>query len=341
MSPNSSDLMQTSIKRNWFRTSKGSKITVIFAFTIIPLILLFVFTYLPFGKMVQYSFYNMRYIGERRFVGLQNYRELFTRKDIIGTLLLSLYYIVGAIIQIILALFLATLLSKRIRAAGLFKGLIFFPYLINGIAIGFIFKFFYTHGFVLDTVLQWCGFSLDNLPYWLKDQNINNWALVFSSVWRYLGQNMVLFIGAIMSVDDTLYEAAELDGANSFQQFRYIILPSIKTIVTLNIILSITGSLSAFEAPFVITKGQNGTGTFFVVMNTIAHTNQKVGLASAMAVFLLVIIFICTILQKVLFKYIFRNADAEDESMEAQKKHKKEIKDEKINLKKSAVKGGR
>ena len=127
MSPNSSDLMQTSIKRNWFRTSKGSKITVIFAFTIIPLILLFVFTYLPFGKMVQYSFYNMRYIGERRFVGLQNYRELFTRKDIIGTLLLSLYYIVGAIIQIILALFLATLLSKRIRAAGLFKGLIFFP----------------------------------------------------------------------------------------------------------------------------------------------------------------------------------------------------------------------
>ena len=77
----------------------------------------------------------------------------------------------------------------------------FFPYLINGIAIGFIFKFFYTRGYVFDTVLQWCGFELDNLPYWLRDQSINNISLVATSVWRYFGQNMVLFIGAIMSVD--------------------------------------------------------------------------------------------------------------------------------------------
>lgn len=91
-----------------------------------------------------------------------------------------------------------------------FKGFMFFPYLIDGIAIGFIFKFFYTRGFVFDTVLQWCGFQLDNLPYWLKDQSVNNWSLVGSSVWRYFGQNMVLFIGAIMSVDDSLYEAADL-----------------------------------------------------------------------------------------------------------------------------------
>lgn len=101
---------------------------------------------------------------------------------------------------------------------------------------------------------------------------------------------MVLFIGAIMSVDADLYEAAELDGANKFQQFKHIILPSIKTIITLNVILSITGSLSAFEQPYVITDGANGTGTYFVIMNEIAHVSQKVGLASAMAVVLLLII---------------------------------------------------
>ena len=123
----------------------------------------------------------------------------------------------------------------------------FSPYLISGIAIGFIFKFFYTRGFVFDTVLQWCGFNLENLPYWLKDKSVNNISLVASSVWRYYGNNMVLFIGAIMSVDSEMYEAAELDGANKFQQFIHIILPSIKTIVTLNVILSITGSLSAFD----------------------------------------------------------------------------------------------
>jgi len=283
-------------------------------------LLLFTFTYLPFGEMVKFSFYKMKYVGKREFVGWDNYAALFQRKGVVSALKLSLYYMLGAVIQILLALYLATILSMKVRGGNLFKGLMFFPYLINGIAIGFIFKFFYTRGFVLDTVLQWCGFSLENLPFWLRDQSINNWSLVASSVWRYFGQNMVLFVGAIMSVDDTLYEAAELDGANKFQQFKYIILPSIKTIVTLNIILSITGSLSAFEAPYVITGGANGTGTYFVVMNTIAHTNQKVGLASAMAVFLLVIIFACTILQKVLFHFIFRNASADDESYAAKKR---------------------
>ena len=281
----------------WMRSRKGQQMLIILAFTIIPLILLLVFTYLPFAEMVKFSFYKMKYVGARKFVGLDNYRAIFKRDDIIGTLKLCLYYMAGALIQLAIALYLATILSMKVKCSNLFKGFMFFPYLINGIAIGFIFKFFYTRGFVFDTVLQWCGFQLDNLPYWLKDQSVNNWSLVGSSVWRYFGQNMVLFIGAIMSVDDSLYEAADLDGANKFQQFRYIILPSIKTIVTLNIILSITGSLSAFEAPFVITTGANGTGTFFVVMNTIAHTNQKVGLASAMAVFLLIIIVIAKFLQ--------------------------------------------
>ena len=109
------------------------------------------------------------------------------------------------------------------------------------------------------------------------------------------------------------------DGANKFQQFKHIILPSIKTIITLNVILSITGSLSAFEQPYVITDGANGTGTYFVIMNEIAHVSQKVGLASAMAVVLLLIIFACTILQKLFFKYIFRDAESEDESYKAKR----------------------
>lgn len=311
--------------RQWYQSRKGQQTVVILAFIIIPLALLITFTYLPFAEMVKFSFYKMKYVGARKFVGLDNYRAIFQRDDIVGALKLCLYYMVGSVVQIALALYMATILSMKVKCANLFKGFMFFPYLINGIAIGFIFKFFYTRGFVLDTVLQWCGFQLDNLPYWLKDQSVNNWSLVASSVWRYMGQQMVLFIGAIMSVDESLYEAAELDGANKFEQFRYIILPSIKTIVTLNIILSITGALSAFEAPYVISNGANGTGTFFVVMNTIAHTNQKVGLASAMAVFLLVIIFICTIAQKLFFKYIFRNAEADDEAYAVKKKKKKAL----------------
>ncbi len=296
----------------WVGSRDGQKVFVMIAFMIIPLVLLFVFTYLPFAKMFGFSFYDMKYIGARRFVGLKNYSRVFSRSDCFGALKLSLYYMGGSIVQLVLALYLATILSFKVKGGDIFKGFMFFPFLINGIAIGFIFKFFYTRGFVFDTVLQWCGFQLDNLPYWLRDQRINNISLVGTSVWRYFGQNMVLFIGAIMSVDSELYEAAMLDGANKFQQFIYIILPSIKTIITLNIILSITGSLSAFEPPYVITDGANGTGTYFIVMHEIAHTQQKVGLASAMAVVLLMIIFAATILQKLFFKYVFRNAEDED-----------------------------
>ena len=307
----------------WARSRDGQKVFVMVAFMVIPLLLLFTFTYLPFAEMFGFSFYNMKYIGARKFVGLKNYLKVFERDDCFGALKLSLYYMAGSIVQLVLSLYLATVLSFKVKGGSLFKGFMFFPYLINGIAIGFIFKFFYTRGFVFDTVLQWCGFELENLPYWLKDQSINNISLVGTSVWRYFGQNMVLFIGAIMSVDAELYEAAMLDGANRLQQFKYIILPSIKTIITLNVILSITGSLSAFEPPYVITSGANGTGTYFVVMHEIAHTQQKVGLASAMAIVLLVIIFIETILQKLFFKYVFKNS--EDEDLNATAKRDKKL----------------
>lgn len=328
--------------RKWITSRKVQQVLIVVGFSLIPVALLLIFTYIPFGEMVKFSFYKMKYttpVENRQFVGWKNYLDVFRRKDCFGALKLSVFYIVGALIQLVIALYLATILSFKVKGGNFFKGVMFFPYLISGIAIGFIFKFFFTRGFVLDTVLQWCGFNLKNLPYWLRDQRINNWSLVSTSVWRYFGQNMVLFIGAIMSVDSELYEAASLDGANKFQQFRYIILPSIKTIVTLNIILSITGSLSAFEPPYVITDGANGTGTYFVIMNRIAHTSQKVGLASAMAVVLLVIIFICTILQKLFFKYIFRDADSEDESYKAKRTR---LKAEKAAKKaaRAGVKGG-
>lgn len=307
----------------WAKSRKGQRSIIIVAFMFIPLLLLFTFTYLPFGEMFRFSFYRMKYIGPKKFVGLDNYIQVFKRDDCFGALKLSLYYIGGALLQLVIALYLATMLSFKVKGGNIFKGFMFFPYLISGIAIGFIFKFFYTRGFVFDTVLQWCGFELDNLPYWLRDQRINNISLVATSVWRYFGQNMVLFIGAIMSVDADLYEAADLDGANKFHQFIYIILPSIKTIVTLNVILSITGSLSAFEPPYVITNGGAGTGTYFVIMNEIAHVSQKVGLASAMAIVLLVIIFAATILQKLFFKYVFK--DAEDENKNAGVRREKQL----------------
>ena len=283
---------------DWCKSMRGQQIIVTVTFLILPLLLLFTFTYLPFFKMVQFSFYNMKYIGRRTFVGLKNYIDVFTRDDCFQALTLSLYYMVGSCVQMALALLFATILSFKVRGGKFFRGALYFPCLICGISVGFIFKFFFTHGFVLDTLLSWVGFNVDNLPYWLRDESINNIVLVACSIWKYIGQNIVMFIGAIASVDSTLYEAADIDGANAWHKFKDIILPSIRTIVVLNLIISVSGALSAFEMPYVVTGGGFGTSTYFVVMDKLAHTDQKVGLASAMAVVLLFLIMIVTYVQK-------------------------------------------
>ena len=203
---------------------------------------------------------------------------------------------VGSVFQISLALLFATIPSFKVRGSRFFRGALYFPCLICGIAVGFIFKFFLNPGFVLDTILGWVGIA--NTPNWLENQAINNIVLVACSLWKYMGQHIVLFIGAIASVDPTLYEAAYLDGANAWQRFKCIIILSIRTIVVLNLILSVSGALSAFEMPYVVTGGTFGTSTYFVVMNKLAHTDMKVGLASAMAVVLLALILVVTLVQK-------------------------------------------
>ena len=307
--------------KEFIRADKTQRVLVIVSFTIVPLVLLLMFTYIPFGAMIDFSFYNRTYLNEGTFVGLQNYIDVFKRSEIFGSLIVSVYYMGGAVVQLALALFFASLMVFKVRGEGIFKACMFFPYLICGIAVGFIFKFFYFHGYVLDSILMAFGVPEESLPLWLQDQRINNIALVATSVWRYMGQNMVLFLGAMMSVNSDLYEAAEIDGANRWQQFRYIILPSISTIITLNLITSISGSLSAFEPPYVITNGTMGTGTYFVIMNRLAHENQKVGLACAMAVVLLVIIIICTVAQKVIMRTIFPDS-SEGEAYRTAKEEK-------------------
>lgn len=149
--------------KKWAKSRAGQQVFICIGFMIIPLLLLFLFTYFPFAEMIKFSFYKMKYttpIDRREFVGWDNYLDVFRRKDCFGALKLSLFYMVGALIQLVLALYLATILSFKVKGGNLFKGLMFFPYLISGIAIGFIFKFFFTRGFVFDTILQWCGFQI-------------------------------------------------------------------------------------------------------------------------------------------------------------------------------------
>ena len=117
------------------KSRKVQQLLVIVTFLFAPLLLLVVFTYLPFMKMVQFSFYNMKYIGPKKFVGMANYIDVFHRTEIFRALLVSVYYMGGAVVQLALALFFATLMVFKVKGESVFKAAMFFPYLICGIAV--------------------------------------------------------------------------------------------------------------------------------------------------------------------------------------------------------------
>lgn len=271
---------------------------VIFSFTIIPVLLILTFSYYPLLKMFQYSLQDWNgYSTNPKFVGLENYKTVLTNPNYFTVFKTSLYYFVATFFQLGIALFFATILSFKVKFANLWKGILFFPYLLNGVAIGFIFLYFFKGGGTLDTVLKTIGLG-DQIRLWLGDRSINNISLAFTSVWRYTGFNFLVFLGAIQSINPEVYEAAEIDGANKWGQFRYIIMPSIRNIIFLNIILGVSGSLSVFDIPYIMTGGSNGTTTFVIQTIDTAFKYNKVGLASAMAVILLVIVIVVSLIQK-------------------------------------------
>jgi multiple sugar transport system permease protein len=129
-----------------------------------------------------------------------------------------------------------------------------------------------------------------------------NFSLAGVSVWRFIGFNIILFLGSIQSINPELFEAAQLDRANRWHQFRYIILPGIRRITALTLILAISGSIAVFEVPYIMLGGANGSSTFVIETVRIAFNGQRVGYGSALAVLLLGIVLVVTMVQRTIFR---------------------------------------
>ncbi|WP_426502440.1 carbohydrate ABC transporter permease [Dactylosporangium sp. McL0621] len=266
-------------------------------FLLVPLAFLLTFTYAPVANLVWYSLTKWDgFSPEMPFVGPDNYAELFTRPDLFQVFFVSLFYLASGAVQMVLALYFATVLSFNVRFRAFFKGVLFFPYLINGVAIGFVFLYFFQPGGTLDSVLRLFGVHGQHL--WLGDPDLVNWSLAGVSLWRYLGLNFVLFLGAIQSIPGEIYEAAELDGASRWRQVRHLIVPGIRPVIGLSAILVVSGSLSVFEIPYIMTAGANGSTTFVIQTVKLAFQFNKVGLASAAAIVLLAIVLLVSWVQR-------------------------------------------
>ncbi len=281
---------------------KQQQRVMVISFLFIPLLLLCVFSFYPATQLFNLSVTDWDGINEtKNYIGFDNYQSLIDDPAQLEPFLNTFYYFAGAVIQICLALWFAVLVNSKLAGRNLFKTLLFIPFVLNTVAASMVFQIFYQVDGALDNFLQLVGLSGWIKP-WLFDAAVVPWALVAASIWRYLGFNLILFFGVLQSIPQDQYEAARIEGAGEWQQFRFITLPSIKLVFGLQVFLAFVGSLSVFDIPMIITKGANGTKTFVMATLETAFTFNDFGLASAMAVVLLLIVVVFMLLQRVLFR---------------------------------------
>ena len=142
---------------------------------------------------------------------------------------------------------------------------------------------------MLDVVMQLCGLGT-HIHKWLGEPRVVNWSIVATSIWRYMGFMFVIFYGAIASIPSDIYEAAAIDGANAWQRFWFIIVPSIRQVIFVNLVINISGALSIYEMPYIMTGGANGTKTFLMNILDTAFKYNKYGVASSMSLGLLAVV---------------------------------------------------
>ncbi len=298
--------MQKKVSQTTNMSYTNQKRMLIILFLFIPLSLLVAFTFYPIFKLFHLSFVEWDGIQKNvNFVFLDNYINLFKDPDTYTTLLNTGAYLLIGLLQAVIALYLAIVLNSNMKGRNFFKSLVFMPYILNGVAVAFMFNYLYDYqNGPVNIILRSIGLS-EYAVRFLPDSYYINFSLGFIGLWRYTGLNMVIFIGALQSIPPSLYEAADLDGANFLHKIRYITMPSIKRVIEIVFFLNICGALQAFFEPFIITKGGPGirSTTFTIYTLDTAFKFQNFGKASAMGVVLLLLIMMLGLLQnKVLGK---------------------------------------
>ncbi|WP_370638317.1 carbohydrate ABC transporter permease [Aurantimonas sp. VKM B-3413] len=261
-----------------------------------PAILLFtIFVILPIGEAGWYSLFDWSGYGRPEdYVGLRNF-EILLGNGAFRTALTNngLIILVSIVLQLPLALWLATLVSNRIPGATAFRLIFFLPYVLADVAAGLIWRFIYDGDYGLVASIA----SLLNVatPYVLADRHIAIYAVLAVVVWKYFGFHMMLFIAGLQSIDKSLYEAADLDGATPWQKFTNVTLPLLAPTIRLSVFFAVIGSLQLFDMIMPLTGGgpSNSTQTMVTFLYTYGITRMKVGFGSAIGV---VLFLICVVL---------------------------------------------
>lgn len=266
----------------------------------VPVLLLVGFVVFPAVDLFRMSFTDWDGLSSTsNFIWFENYIDMFHNPDLWQSLRNNAVYFFAHLLMIPVELAFAVLLNSKLRGAKFYKTMVFMPYIINGVAISYAFSYFFSpiNG-AFDSILE--ALKLGMLSQsWLSDPKIVNFVLAFVSLWRYSGYHIVLFLAALQSVSRDIQEAAIIDGANTWQMFRYIQIPSIMLMVDFVLFDNIRGALQVFDIPFVMTSGGPGyaSSTFTLYTIKTAFTFSDFGLASTMAVAIMVLIIVIYLVQ--------------------------------------------
>ncbi|MFV0342182.1 MAG: carbohydrate ABC transporter permease [Anaerocolumna sp.] len=280
--------------------SKSSRF-IIFAFLVIPVIHLLIFSYIPILTNIYLSFTNYKGVGTPRWIGLKNYKRLLTDPQYIALFKNCLWYMVVSIPQLVFAFVLAVFVNGKFRGLSLVKGILIIPYLLNGVIVSTIFIIFFNNSGTLNLILESIGLS--NLTHqWLQDLKLVNPSIASISIWRYYGMNFIMFFGALQTIPSELYEAAAVDGCTKWQEIRFISIPSIRNVLFINILLSVSGSIQVFEIPYIMLNGANGTITPVIQIQQSAFSENRMGFAAALSILVFLIVLVAVGLQNLLTK---------------------------------------
>lgn len=264
-----------------------------------PNILIFaVFIIIPAVQGLRMSLYQMSILGSANFIGFANYGELIHDKMFWKTLFNTLRY-VGFVVPLLTlsALGAGLLVSNTSRGVGVLRGFYYLPTMLSFVIVGIAWRWILGNEIgILNFLIRQAGGEKVN---WLTTPNMARGSLVFITIWAQTGFYMVMFVGGLQAIPETLFEAAGIDGATKWQIFTKIKVPMIRPTMLVVIVLATINSFKAFELIFVMTKGGPGTATKFLVQNIyqVAFEEDKMGYASSMAVILMIVIGILTLVQ--------------------------------------------
>lgn len=229
--------------------------TPLIIFLIPGLIFMFVFLYKPFIENIINSFYEMSSVVKMpgqdwKFIGLDNFKKLFSDPKIRIAIRNSFIMMILAVIfQVGIAFILAVLVSKIKKLQQVFRIVYFFPIVISATAIGLLFKLFYNYkGGMLNQIML----ALGNEPINWLSRELAFIMVSIPTIWSYVGFYFVILLTGLNAIPDELYESSAIDGASGLKQVFYITIPMIRGVLTTCITLAVTGALKVFDLPWVI-----------------------------------------------------------------------------------------